>query len=374
VEGNLIVGSVISGNRNFEGRVHNLVKGSYLGSPPLVVAYAIAGTINIDLTTDALGQDQDGNDVYLKDLWPTEAELKATIENSINPEMFRARYADVLNEPRWDGIEVEKSDLYPWNPASTYVQLPSFFVGITPDISPIQPIHDASVLLKLGDSVTTDHISPAGAIPASGPAGRYLQDKGVAPKDFNSFGSRRGNHEVMMRGTFANVRIRNQIAPGTEGGWTTHFPTGNVESVYDASMKYQAAGTPLVVLAGTQYGTGSSRDWAAKGTLLLGVRAVISKSFERIHRSNLVGMGVLPLCFQDGQGSDSLGLDGTESFSIPTLDDSVRALQILEVIAKRSDGSEVRFQTTVRLDTPVEVEYYKNGGILHTVVRNMAQA
>ena len=374
IDGNLIVGSVISGNRNFEGRVHNLVKGSYLGSPPLVVAYAIAGTIDIDLTREPLGQDRDGNDVYLKDIWPTDAELKETVASSINPEMFRARYSDVLNEPRWDGIEVEDSDLYPWNPASTYVQLPSFFTGITPDIAPIQPIHDARVLLKLGDSVTTDHISPAGSIPASGPAGRYLQEKGVEPKDFNSFGSRRGNHEVMMRGTFANVRIRNQIAPGTEGGWTTHFPTGEVESVFDASMKYQAAGTPLVVLAGTQYGTGSSRDWAAKGTLLLGVKAVISKSFERIHRSNLVGMGVLPLCFANGEDADSLGLDGTESFSIPTLDDSVQALQNIEVIAKKTDGTEVRFQTTVRLDTPVEVEYYKNGGILHTVVRNMARA
>jgi aconitate hydratase len=374
VDGNLIVGSVISGNRNFEGRVHNLVKGSYLGSPPLVVAYAIAGTVDIDLTTEPLGKDRDGNDVFLKDIWPSDAEVKETVARSINPEMFRARYADVLNEPRWDGIEVEDSDLYPWNPASTYVQLPSFFTGITPEVSPIQPIHDARVLLKLGDSVTTDHISPAGAIPASGPAGRYLQEKGVEPTDFNSFGSRRGNHEVMMRGTFANVRIRNQIAPGTEGGWTTHFPSGTVESVFEASMKYQETGTPLVVLAGTQYGTGSSRDWAAKGTLLLGVRAVIAKSFERIHRSNLVGMGVLPLCFADGEDTSSLGLDGTEHFSIPSLDDSVQALQDLEVIATKADGTQLRFQTKVRLDTPVEVEYYKNGGILHTVVRNMAQA
>jgi aconitate hydratase len=286
--------------------------------------------------------------------------------------MFRSKYADVLEEPKWNAIEVEEVDLYDWKPSSTYIALPSFFQGITPEVAPIAPIHGAKVLLKLGDSITTDHISPAGKIPADGPAGRYLQARGVAPKDFNSFGSRRGNHEVMMRGTFANVRIRNQLAPGTEGGYTTYLPTGEVTSVYDAAMQYIDAGTPLVVLGGTQYGTGSSRDWAAKGTLLLGVKAVICKSFERIHRSNLVGMGVLPLCFQDGEGHAELGLDGTESFDIADLSDDVQPLQDLEVVATKADGTKVRFTTTVRLDTPVEVEYYRNGGILHTVVRNLA--
>jgi aconitate hydratase len=371
---NLIVGGVLSGNRNFEGRIHNWVKANYLASPPLVVAYAIAGTLDIDLQNEALGTDHDGNPVFLKDIWPAAEEVQSTIEASINPEIFRERYSTATQEARWDSIETEDEDLYPWNNQSTYIQLPSFFENISPDVDPIESIEGARVLLKLGDSVTTDHISPAGAIPEDGPAGRYLKDNGVEKKDFNSFGSRRGNHEVMMRGTFANVRIRNQVAPGVEGGYTTHFPTGDVLSVFDASMRYQDAGTDLVVLAGTQYGTGSSRDWAAKGTFLLGVKAVIAKSFERIHRSNLVGMGVLPLCFVEGQGAVSLGLDGTETFDIPNLDDHVRPMQALEVVATRSDGSEVRFQTTVRLDTPVEVDYYRNGGILHTVVRAMAQA
>ncbi len=372
VEGKLVAGSVISGNRNFEGRVHNNVKASYLASPPLVVAYAIAGTLNIDLQNDPIGQDKDGNDVFLKDIWPTPEEVQATMDACITPAMFREKYGDVSDEPRWNSIEVSESDLYDWKDSSTYIQLPTFFQGLTPEVKPIEPIHDARVLLKLGDSVTTDHISPAGKIPANGPAGRYLKSKGVEEADFNSFGSRRGNHEVMMRGTFANVRIRNQVAPGTEGGYTTHFPTGEVESVFDAAMKYVDAGTPLVVLAGEQYGTGSSRDWAAKGTYLLGVKAVISKSFERIHRSNLVGMGVLPLCFKDGESHETLGLDGTESFSIPTLNDDVKPLQTLQVVAKKTDGTEVTFDTTVRLDTPVEVDYYRNGGILHTVVRNLA--
>ncbi|MFK7931099.1 MAG: aconitate hydratase AcnA, partial [Myxococcota bacterium] len=315
--GNIIAGSVISGNRNFEGRVHNKVKASYLGSPPLVVAYAIAGTLNIDIHNEPLGVDSAGNDVYLRDIWPSPQEIRDTVKECINPGMFRERYSDATEEPRWDSIPVQKSQIYPWDSSSTYIQLPTFFQGLTADVPPIQGITGASVLLKLGDSVTTDHISPAGAFPADGPAGQYLIGKGVQKKDFNSFGSRRGNHEVMMRGTFANVRIRNQLAPGTEGGYTTFLPTGDVTSVFDAAMKYQEAGTPLVVLGGTQYGTGSSRDWAAKGTLLLGVKAVITKSFERIHRSNLVGMGVLPLCFMAGEGADELGLDGTESFDIP---------------------------------------------------------
>lgn len=374
LDGNLIVGSVISGNRNFEGRVHNLVKASYLSSPPLVVAYAIAGTLDIDLQNDPIGKDQDGNNVFLRDVWPSDEEVRSTIASCIDADMFQEKYSDVTEEPRWDSIPVDESDLYSWSKTSTYVRLPSFFEGITPEPQPIQPIADARVLLKLGDSVTTDHISPAGAIPASGPAGQYLIRHGVEKKSFNSFGSRRGNHEVMMRGTFANVRIRNQLAPGTEGGYTTYLPSGEVEFIYDAAVKYIASKTPLVVLGGTQYGTGSSRDWAAKGTLLLGVKAVITKSFERIHRSNLVGMGVLPLCFKDGEGADELGLDGTEHFDIPDLSGDILPLQDLEVIARKADGSEVRFTTTVRLDTPVEVEYYKNGGILQTVVRKLAQA
>nr|WP_232296452.1 aconitate hydratase AcnA [Plesiocystis pacifica] len=368
----LVVGSVISGNRNFEGRVHNKVKASYLASPPLVVAYAIAGTLDINFDEDPIGKDAAGVDVFLKDIWPGDEELRQVVHSSINPEMFRAKYGDVTAEPRWDSIEVADSALYPWNSESTYVQQPPFFQGITPEVPAVQPIAGARVLLKLGDSVTTDHISPAGSFPAEGPAGKYLIDKGVQKAAFNSFGSRRGNHEVMMRGTFANVRIRNQIAPGTEGGYTKYWPTGEVEFVYDAAMKYVESNTPLVVLGGVQYGTGSSRDWAAKGTLLLGVKAVITKSFERIHRSNLVGMGVLPLCFADGEGADELGLDGSESFDIPITDD-VQPLSKLTVTATKADGSKVEFETTVRLDTPVEVDYYKNGGILQTVLRNMAK-
>jgi aconitate hydratase len=373
VDNGLIVGSVLSGNRNFEGRVHNNVKASYLASPPLVVAYAIAGTLDIDLQNDSLGKDTDGNDVFLKDIWPSNDEVQQVIASIITPEMFRRKYSDITEEPRWDEIPVEHSELYGWKDTSTYVRLPSFFEGITPEPAPVTPIANARVLLKLGDSVTTDHISPAGKIPADGPAGRYLQDKGVPPKNFNSFGSRRGNHEVMMRGTFANVRIRNQVAPGTEGGYTTHFPTDEVMSVFDAAMHYKKAGTELVVLGGEQYGTGSSRDWAAKGTLLLGVRAVIAKSFERIHRSNLVGMGVLPLCFKDGEGADELGLDGSEHFDIPDLSDDVQPLQDIAVTARKADGTAVPFTATVRLDTPVEVEYYRHGGILQNVVRKLAE-
>ena len=372
-EGNLIVASVISGNRNFEGRVHQKVKANYLASPPLVVAYAIAGTLDIDFEVDPIGVDSDGQSVMLADIWPTDAEIREVMSLAITPEMFNERYSTVMSEPRWDAIPSTPSDLYPWASESTYVRLPSFFEGIQPKPAPITPIEGAHVLLKLGDSVTTDHISPAGAFPHSGPAGQYLMDNGVLPRDFNSFGSRRGNHEVMMRGTFANVRIRNQVAPGTEGGYTTHFPSGAVESVYDASMKYQQSGIPLVVLAGDQYGTGSSRDWAAKGTLLLGVKAVIATSFERIHRSNLVGMGVLPLTFPDGENADSLGLDGTETFDIPARADLV-PLSLIAVTATKSDGTKITFDATVRLDTPVEVEYYRNGGILPTVLRTLAHS
>ena len=370
-EADLIVGSVLSGNRNFEGRIHQKVKANYLASPPLVVAYAIAGTLDINFETDPIGIGTNGP-VMLADIWPSDEEVRQTISTSINPEMFRKRYSDVLQEPRWDAISSSESALYPWAEDSTYVRLPSFFEGILPEPAPIEPIHGAKVLLKLGDSVTTDHISPAGAFPHHGPAGQYLISRGVEPRDFNSFGSRRGNHEVMMRGTFANVRIRNQIAPGTEGGFTTHFPSDDVTSIFDASMRYQADGTPLVVLAGTQYGTGSSRDWAAKGTLLLGVKAVIATSFERIHRSNLVGMGVLPLTFPEGENADSLGLDGTESFDIPASADLV-PLSSMKVKATKENGEIIEFDAVVRLDTPVEVDYYRNGGILQTVLRNLAK-
>ena len=369
--GDLIVGSVISGNRNFEGRVHQKVKANYLASPPLVVAYALAGTLDVDFEVDAIGTDSSGEPVMLADIWPSDAEVQKVVLSSISPEMFRERYADVMQEPRWDSIESHPSPLYPWADESTYVRLPSFFEGIEPNPAPIQSIEGAHVLLKLGDSVTTDHISPAGAFPHTGPAGQYLVSKGVKLRDFNSFGSRRGNHEVMMRGTFANVRIRNQIAPETEGGYTTYFPSGEVTSVFDASMKYQAEGIPLVVLAGSQYGTGSSRDWAAKGTLLLGVKAVIATSFERIHRSNLVGMGVLPLTFIEGEDTKNLGLDGTETFDIPASANLV-PLSKIRVTAHRLDDTTLEFDVIVRLDTPVEVEYYRNGGILQTVLRNLS--
>ena len=311
--------------------------------------------------------------MFLKDIWPSQDEIDKTVAECISPSMFTDKYGDVLDEPRWDAIETSDKELYPWSSDSTYIQLPPFFQGMKPEINDIESISNARVLLKMGDSVTTDHISPAGAIPEDGPAGQYLVSNGVKKVSFNSFGSRRGNHEVMMRGTFANVRIRNQIAPGTEGGYTTYWPTGEVEFVYDAAMKYIESGTNLVVLGGTQYGTGSSRDWAAKGTLLLGVKAVITKSFERIHRSNLVGMGVLPLCFKDGEGADELGLDGTETFDIP-LNNEVRPFEEIVVTATKKDGTKVEFITVCRLDTPVEVDYYKNGGILHTVIRNMAKA
>ena len=367
-ESNLIVGSVISGNRNFEGRVHSKVKASYLASPPLVVAYAIAGNLEVDLHTEPLGYSSEGEPVMLSDVWPTDEELADAL-SAITPEMFRQRYADAMNEPRWDSIPAETSPLYQWEENSTYIRLPTFFSGLSSQPEPISSIHDAKVLLKLGDSITTDHISPAGSFPKTGPAGQWLVERGVEQRDFNSFGSRRGNHEIMMRGTFANVRIRNQMAPGTEGGYAKHPQSGEVVSVYDAANGYDG---PKVVLAGSQYGTGSSRDWAAKGTYLLGVKAVIATSFERIHRSNLVGMGVLPLTFKAGESHTSLGLDGNETYSIPITDD-VEPLQMLTVTATKPDGTVIEFEAQVRLDTPVEVEYYRNGGILHTVLRQLAK-
>ena len=371
-DGDLVVGSVLSGNRNFEGRIHQKIKANYLASPPLVVAYALAGTLDIDFSKEPLGMDGAGEPVMLSDIWPSDDEIRRTVEAAIGPEMFIRRYSDVLSEPRWDSIPSEASELFPWDEDSTYVRLPSFFQGIEPEPSPVEPIEDARVLVKVGDSVTTDHISPAGAFPSSGPAGKYLISKGVEPRDFNSFGSRRGNHEVMIRGTFANIRMRNQTAPGTEGGLTTHFPTNEVVSIHEASERYQSESTQLVVLAGSQYGSGSSRDWAAKGTLLLGVRAVIAKSYERIHRSNLVGMGVLPLAFSDGSDAESLGLDGTELYSIPASGDLDPFSEVI-VTAKKGDGTVISFPVIVRLETPVEVEYYRNGGILQTVLRNLAK-
>ena len=370
--GDLVVGSVLSGNRNFEGRIHQKIKANYLASPPLVVAYALAGTLDIDFSSDPIAIDESGEPVMLSDIWPSDEEIRSTVESCIGPEMFIRRYSDALSEPRWDEIPGDASDLYEWDPESTYVRLPSFFQGLEIMPAPVEPISGARVLVKVGDSVTTDHISPAGAFPKDGPAGRYLVERQVDPRDFNSFGSRRGNHEVMVRGTFANIRMRNHIAYGKEGGFTTHFPTREVTTIFDASQKYIEEGTDLVVIAGTQYGTGSSRDWAAKGTMLLGVRAVIAKSFERIHRSNLVGMGVLPLTFKEGEDAETLGLDGSETFDIP-IGDSIGPLSEIHVSARKESGEVVEFSALVRLDTPVEVEYFRNGGILQTVLRNLAK-
>lgn len=369
--GNLVVGSVLSGNRNFEGRIHQKILANYLASPPLVVAYALSGTLDIDFVRDPIGRTEDGEPVMLADIWPSDQSIREAVSSSISPEMFKDRYSDILEEPKWDSIPSLPSPLYPWDEESTYVRLPSFLEGISLNPPIVEPIKSARVLLMLGDSVTTDHISPAGAFPEDGPAGKYLVERGVERRDFNSFGSRRGNHEVMMRGTFANVRIRNHLAPGTEGGFTTHLPTGEVTTIYEASRRYISEDTDLVVLAGSQYGTGSSRDWAAKGTLLLGVKAVIATSFERIHRSNLVGMGVLPLTFPEGENAESIGLDGTEEISIPSSGE-LEPLSEIVVSARKADGSVVSFPATVRLDTPVDVEYYRNGGILQTVLRKLA--
>ncbi|RMH01143.1 MAG: aconitate hydratase AcnA [Chloroflexi bacterium] len=374
-EGDLVVASVLSGNRNFEGRVHPLTKANYLASPPLVVAYALAGTVDIDLMNEPLGIGKDGQPVYLRDIWPTSEELREAVSNSLNPEMFKKEYSNVYTgNEMWNKIPTRGGELYDWDPDSTYIQEPPFFVDLTPEVSPIRNIEGARVLVKVGDSVTTDHISPAGAIALDSPAAKYLMERGVKPLEFNSYGSRRGNDRVMTRGTFANIRLRNQLAPGTEGGWTTYLPTGEVMTIYDASVKYKESGTPLVVLAGKEYGTGSSRDWAAKGVLLLGIRMVIAESYERIHRSNLVGMGVLPLQFKPGENAESLGLDGTEVYSTVNLTDDLQPRQEITVKAVKADGSEVVFQTICRIDTPVEVDYYRNGGILHTVLRNMLKA
>ncbi|EPY06862.1 aconitate hydratase 1 [Paenibacillus alvei TS-15] len=368
----MTVAAVLSGNRNFEGRVHAQVKANYLASPPLVVAYALAGTVNIDLANEPLGYDSNNEPVFLKDIWPTSEEIKEAVAQAITPDMFRDKYENVFTQnERWNSIPVPEGELYEWDEKSTYIQNPPFFSNLGSDLNDIADIRDAKVLALLGDSVTTDHISPAGNIKVDSPAGQYLIDNGVTRQDFNSYGSRRGNHEVMMRGTFANIRIRNQIAPGTEGGVTKYLPTDEVMSIYDASMKYQADGTNLIVIAGKEYGTGSSRDWAAKGTYLLGAKAVIAESFERIHRSNLVGMGVLPLQFQDGNSWQTLALTGTETFSIVGLSNNVEPGQSLQIVATREDGTQFEFPVTVRLDSMVDVDYYHNGGILQTVLRQM---
>ncbi|MBM0309630.1 aconitate hydratase AcnA [Staphylococcus pseudintermedius] len=365
----LLVTSVLSGNRNFEGRIHPLVKANYLASPPLVVAYALAGTVDIDLHSEALGQDQQGNDVFLKDIWPSIQEVADAVESVVTPELFKEEYKSVYdNNELWNQIDTTDQPLYDFDPQSTYIQNPTFFQGLSKEPSAIQPLSNLRVMGKFGDSVTTDHISPAGAIGKDTPAGQYLTANGVSPRDFNSYGSRRGNHEVMVRGTFANIRIKNQLAPGTEGGYTTYWPTGEVMPIFDAAMKYKEDGTGLVVLAGNDYGMGSSRDWAAKGTNLLGVKTVIAQSYERIHRSNLVMMGVLPLQFKEGESVDTLGLDGTETIAVD-LDENVQPGQTVKVTATKEDGTTVEFDVTARFDSNVEIDYYRHGGILQLVLR-----
>ncbi|UOB19542.1 aconitate hydratase AcnA [Macrococcus armenti] len=365
----LLVTSVLSGNRNFEGRIHPLVKANYLASPQLVVAYALAGTVDIDLQNDPIGKGHDGKDVFLKDIWPSIEEVKNEVHSVVTPELFRKEYENVFNSNEmWNKIESTDQPLYDFDPSSTYIQNPTFFEGLSKEPGAIEPLKDLSVMGKFGDSVTTDHISPAGAIGKDTPAGKYLRENGVEIRDFNSYGSRRGNHEVMMRGTFANIRIKNQIAPGTEGGFTTYWPTGEVMPIFDACMKYQADGTGLVVLAGNDYGMGSSRDWAAKGTNLLGVKTVIAESYERIHRSNLVMMGVLPLQFLKGDSAEKFGLDGSEKFSVE-IHEGIKPRDEVKVTAVKTDGTTVEFNALARFDSEVEIDYYRHGGILQMVLR-----
>ena len=369
-EHELVAAGVLSGNRNFAGRISPDVRANYLASPPLVVAYALAGTVDIDLTTEPIGQDQAGNDVYLKDIWPSQQEILDVIQTSLSPDMFKEQYGNVYDgNEQWNAIPSPDGDLYNWDDSSTYIHEPPFFLETTLEVEPIRPIGGARVLVWGGDSITTDHISPAGSIKSDSPAGLYLSSRGVERRDFNSYGSRRGDDRVMTRGTFANVRLRNLLVPGSEGGVTSYLPTGEQMSIYDASIKYQADQTPLVVLAGHDYGMGSSRDWAAKGAFLLGIQVVIAKSFERIHRSNLAMMGVLPLTFQEGQDAQTIGLTGHETFTIPIADD-VKPKQTITITATDADGNEKKFDALVRLDTNIEIEYYRNGGILQTVLRN----
>ena len=374
--GDLTVCSVLSGNRNFEGRIHAQIKTNYLASPPLVVAYALAGSMKADLYNEPLGNDKDGQPVFLRDIWPSNKEVSEAVLNHMTPEMFSNRYGDdVWKGPeQWQGIQIEGSETYDWQSASTYVKYPSFFEGMTLEPGDFNDIVDARALAVLGDSITTDHISPAGAIKENSPAGSYLTDRQIRTQDFNSYGSRRGNHEVMMRGTFANIRIKNEMVPGTEGGVTKHFPSGKEMSIYDAAMQYSSEGVPLVIIGGKLYGNGSSRDWAAKGTTLLGAKAVIVESFERIHRSNLVGMGVLPLQFTEGQNRVTLNLDGTEKYNITGLKDGIKPLMDINCTITRKDGSSESIQLLCRIDTADEVEYYRHGGILHYVLRNLNAA
>jgi aconitate hydratase len=370
-ENDLVVAAVLSGNRNFEGRINPDVKANYLASPPLVVAYALAGTVDIDLSNDSLGDDTDGNPVYLKDIWPTQKEVSDELGTALDPAVYREQYGDVYTgNEQWNNVDVPEGDLYEWDEDSTYIQEPAFFKDLSPEPEPLTDIENARVLAKLGDSITTDHISPAGAIPSKMPAGQYLLEKGVDSRDFNSFGSRRGNHEVMVRGTFGNIRLKNQLVD-KEGGYTRHFDEGDTEgsetTIYEAAIQYQDDGVPLVVLGGKEYGSGSSRDWAAKGSFLLGVKAVIAESFERIHRSNLIGMGVLPVQYADGQNAESLGLDGSETFTIRGLDDITAGKELTVEV----NGGEKDFKVKARVDSPVEVEYLHNGGILQTVLRQL---
>jgi len=369
-DGNLVVAGVLSGNRNFEGRIHPNVKANYLASPPLVVAYALAGTVNINLEEEPLGKDRYNKDVFLKDIWPTTKEIESYLNIAFDSELFKKVYSEIYETNlQWNDINITGEELFNWDKDSTYIQEPPFFINLSKEPTEIQPIENARVLVKVGDSITTDHISPAGSIKKETPAGQYLISQGVKQDDFNSYGSRRGNDRVMTRGTFANVRLRNQLAEGKEGGYTKYFPTGEIEFLYDASMKYQKDNIPLIVLAGKEYGTGSSRDWAAKGTNLLGIKAVIAESFERIHRSNLVGMGILPLQFINPENADSLNITGSEIFNIK-IDENIKPQQTIQVIAKKEDGTEIKFNTLCRIDTQVEIDYFKNGGILQTVLRN----
>jgi aconitate hydratase len=371
--GDLVAAAVLSGNRNFEGRVNALVRANYLASPPLVVAYAIAGSVTVDLATEPLGRDGSGRPVFLRDVWPTPEEVTAAIRGSIDAAMFRERYAHVFDgEPEWRAIRSPEGERYAWDPDSTYILRAPYFDGIGREPAPLEDIRGARLLALLGDSVTTDHISPAGAIAPESPAGRYLAARGVRPEDWNSYGARRGNHEVMTRGTFANIRLRNRLAPGTEGGFTTCFPDGDVTTIFEAAQRYAAKGVPLVVIAGKEYGTGSSRDWAAKGPALLGVRAVIAESFERIHRANLVGMGVLPLEFLPGESAASLGLGGREVFDVAGLG-SVAARGEVAVRVRADGGAERSFRGRVRIDTPNELEYFRHGGILPYVARQLVR-
>ena len=370
----LIAAAVLSGNRNFEGRIHAQVKANYLASPMLVVAYALAGHADVDLVNEPLGNDPQGQPVYLSDIWPTHEEISRTVTESLKPEMFTNRYGQVFDgDDSWRGLPVPEGDLFAWDPDSTYVQEPPFFQDLPQEPAPLQDILGARVLAVLGDSVTTDHISPAGAIPFASPAGQFLVEHGVERADFNTYGARRGNDQVMIRGTFGNIRLRNMLAPDKEGDWTVHLPSGEQMRIYDASARYLAEGTPLVVIAGKEYGAGSSRDWAAKGPSLLGVKAALAESYERIHRSNLVGMGVLPLQFKPGESADSLGLTGHETFDLPGIAQGLKPGQDLQVRARTDDGDETVFTATVRIDTPVEVEYFRNGGVLQTVLRRIVK-